>query len=97
MVNSQNVGVVPGIFKNSISPVNKLELVPPRVKAPPGTSFWVLVWLERVSQNPISGVVSWPPVARACQNGIAFVFAIAEKARPKIPETEPWRRPWVVC
>jgi hypothetical protein len=44
-----------------------------------------------VSQNPISGEVSWLPSARACQNGVARVEAMDENARPIMPETDPVR------
>lgn len=95
--NNQNVGVVASRSKNSMSPVNKVEFVPPRVKTPPGSSTSAVgSSRNRVSQKPISGEVSFPPSASACQNGVERVEAMVLNASPRIPETEPSRRPEVV-
>jgi hypothetical protein len=97
ILNSQNVCVDPGMSRNSISPWNKLELVPPRVNVPPGSSSFASGWSrKRVRKKAISGDDSWPPLAKACQNGAARVVAMDENAKPRIPETLPSRSPWVV-
>lgn len=92
MVSSQKVGVVPGMFKNSMEPEKSDAFVPPSVKTPPDTS-WVFGLLERVSQKLISGADSWLFETRVCQKGVAPVLAIALNARPMMPETVPSRRP----
>lgn len=85
----QNFGSI-GMFKNSIFPVNKLELVPPRVNCPLGSSASSAVVDDaRPSQKDISGLLNWPFVASVCQNGVDCVVAILVKARPIIPDTEP--------
>jgi len=61
---------------NSMLPVNKEELVPPRVNVPPGSS---LSLVERASWNAISGAVSWLSLMSACQNGSFFFFFRAWK------------------
>jgi len=84
-------------FKYSMSPVYNEELVPPRVKTPPNFSLDSLVDPNNLFiQKDISGVVNWPPLARACQKGVAWVLANASKARPIIPALVPDRRFWLV-
>lgn len=76
-----------------MSPVNKVELVPPNVKTPPGSSSTACGSVRnRVIQKLISGDVSWLPWASVCQKGIERVEAIVSKASPMMPETEPSRR-----
>lgn len=85
-VNSQKLGFA-GMFRKSMSPVNRLELVPPRVNTPPGSSSVAVGSLpNRVSQKDISGELNWPLLARASQKGVDWVEEIVEKARPMIPE-----------
>lgn len=88
---NQNVGEVPeGMLWNSMSPVNKDELVPPRVNTPPDTSVGAVGLLRnRANQNDISGLVSWLFDAKACQKGVERVLAIVSNARPMIPDTLP--------
>jgi hypothetical protein len=81
-------------LRNSTDPLNSDELVPPSVNTPPGTSC-VCALDDRVSQNAISGLASWPFVAKVSQNGVAPVLAMVLNARPMIPETAPSRRPEV--
>lgn len=96
---SQYVGVVPNVplvskSKNSISPLNKEELVPPSVKTPPSSiSFARGSLLKRVIQKENSGASSWPSLWRLCQNGVPPVLAMAEKARPRIPDVCPLSKP----
>ena len=73
--NNQKLGVTPlGMFTKSIFPVKSEELVPPSVKAPPGSRVCAFGSpLKRVRKNPISGVVNELPFARACQNGVAWL------------------------
>lgn len=71
--------------------------MPPSVSVPPGSSLAALLSLmNRVSQNDISGEVHRFAEMRACQNGVAWVDAMAWKARPMIPATDPSRRLLVV-
>jgi hypothetical protein len=95
---NQNVGVDgPAIGRNSMSPVKRLELVPPSVKEPPGSSsFTFFAPRKRVSQNAISGAVSWFEEINPCQKGTACVDEMAPNAKPKMPETEPESRPFDV-
>jgi len=93
-LNSQKLGVWVAKGKNSMSPVNKLELVPPKVKTPPNSSSVACGSVRnRVIQKLISGAESWFPAARVCQKGVERVEEMVSKARPMIPETEPSRRP----
>jgi len=84
---SQKAGSEEGILMNSISPENKLVLVPPNVKIPPNaTSDGVVSLRSLLSQKDISFVWSEPLLDKACQKGVAPVLAMAWKARPMIPE-----------
>jgi len=94
--NSQKLGWPAGMLMNSISPVKSDEFVPPSVKTPPGSKFWVDEE-ERVSQNDISGAESWLLSIRACQNGTASVLARDWKANPIRPETGASTRPVVIA
>jgi len=75
------------MFTKSISPVNRLLLVPPSVNAPPGSRVCAFASpLKRVRKNDISGVENELPFANACQKGVALLWAIVEKAKPIKPE-----------
>lgn len=74
-----------GILRNSISPVNSEEFVPPRVNVPPGTSS-TCKFCDRASQNAISGDESWLLVANASQKGVARVLAKVANAKPIRPD-----------
>jgi hypothetical protein len=88
MFKSQKVGVPLGISRNSMSPVNKDELVPPSVKVPPGsTSVARGLPLSRVNWKDISGDVSRPPSDNASQKGVDLVEVRGENASPIRPET----------
>lgn len=89
--NSQNDGVETGMLINSMSPVNSVELVPPRVNTPPETSVCDAS-VARVSQKLISGEESWLVLASVSQKGVAPVEAMVLNARPIIPELLPSRR-----
>lgn len=82
----QNVDVVPVKARNSISPVYRDAFTPPKVNAPPGSSFvGLLVPRKRESQNPISGAEAWLPPMMACQKGVPVCESPA-KANPIRPE-----------
>lgn len=86
---SQKLGVTPlGMLTKSISPVNKLEFVPPRVNAPPGSfACTFCASSKRVSQKAISGELNWLPLASVSQNGVACDCAMGVNPRPISPET----------
>lgn len=99
MVRNQKLGgELLGMFKNSILPVNRDELVPPSVSAPPFCSSAVAegLLLKRFSQMDISGCENCLLLNRLCQKGVASVAARLWNARPMRPEAEPERRPLVV-
>ena len=89
---SQYEGLETGISKNSISPLKSEEFVPPKVKTPPGDES-PLLGSDLASQNENSGLCSWSLFSRFCQKGTPPVLAIVWKARPKIPEVCPSKRP----
>lgn len=81
-----------------MSPVYKLELVPPKVKSPPGSLVVAEVSsMNLVNQNDISGEAHWLLFTSACQKGKALVEASDWNARPMMPATLPERREFVVC
>ena len=93
MASSQNDGVLTGRSRNSISPVNNDELVPPRVNIPPGSSGDAEASPRYLSiQKLISGAESSPPLAKPCQKGVEPVEAMASYASPIIPDTDPLKR-----
>jgi hypothetical protein len=84
--------------RKSISPVYKLEFVPPRVKIPPDTSELTSFgsWSWRVNQNENSGEGSLFCWMRASQNGTVFVAVREGKARPMMPAPVPLMRPELI-
>ena len=87
-----------GMSTNWMSPVNRLEFVPPNVKTPPGSSAWALVsLLNLANQNDISGELHILLLVSACQKGKDLVEASDWNARPIRPVTGVVTIEAVVC